>query len=193
MNLRGVVVVGLAWAVACAGPDDDEEDTPRPEQDTDTDTDSDTDTATGTDTGVPDNFPDDPSPFTLTVSGDLDRDLMFDTPTCINERDQFRAFWRNSQDDHEFVLLAQVLQDFTGAGTYDETGARTDVKLQEEAGGEGYYFATSADEGDTLLIDLVFANDAVGWGEFTVSALSSGGASVELSPQPIPIWCPDFD
>jgi hypothetical protein len=199
VRLAALRYLTLACALACAGGDDDADkggetdaDTDA-DSDTDADADGDTDTDTDTDTGVPDDFPDTPAPFTLTVAGDVRRDLVFDTPTCINERGQFRMFWRNGSGAHVFVLLAEVLDSFTGAGVYDETHPRTDVKLQEEAGGEGWYFYSDANEGDTLDITVTFANESVGWGEFEVSSLSGGGASATLTPQPIPIWCPSFD
>ncbi|MFZ5479007.1 MAG: hypothetical protein ACOZNI_19710 [Myxococcota bacterium] len=201
MRLGPVLALCLACALACAGGGEEDEDEPEADADTDTDTDTDTDadadtdtdTDTDADTGIPSDFPADPSPFTVTVTGDIREDLLFDQPTCIHERGQFRMFWRNSSDQHEFVLIAEVLQEFAGAGSYDQTHPRAAVKLQEEAGGSLSYFYTDAAEGDTFVIAIAFANETVGWGELEVSSLSGGGASASLSPQPIPIWCPAFD
>lgn len=155
----------------------------------------------GTDTGPTNDsdIPDDPSPFTLTVSGAYNGDLVFDSPSCTwpYGSANFRVFWRNSSGDHVFVLVAELLGSFEGAGTYNETDHGARVKLQEEAGGSGSYYALDADQGDTTAITVDYAEyddlkDAgVAWGEFTVSGMhDSSGGQIQLSPNTVPIWCP---
>ena len=155
----------------------------------------------GSDTGPTSDtdIPDDPSPFTLTVSGAYDEDLVFDSPSCTwpYGSANFRVFWRNGNGDHVFVLVAELLGSFEGAGTYNETDHGARVKLQEEAGGSGGYYALDADQGDTTSITVDYAayddlEDAgIAWGEFTVSGMhDSSGGQVQLSPNTVPIWCP---
>lgn len=169
----------LLLLLACFGADKDDDD----DDDDDDDT---TESATTEDEG----FPPDPGPITLEVSGGYDGTLVFDAPSCtyLDTTPNFRTFWRNSRGEHVFVLLAEVLGAFEGPGEYDQTMTTTRVKLQEEAGGAGYYFGSEG--GDTVSIHVAGLENGQAWGEFSFSGLADG--SVTASPQPIPIWCADL-
>lgn len=148
----------------------------------------------GGETGL--SLPDDPTPFTLTVEGDYDDALVFDSPTCswFDGAPSFRAFWRNAAAEHVFVLVADIQGAFTEAGTYDQSMGTVRVKLQEEAGGAGYYFATDTAQGDTATITVEHVDETSAWGEFEFSMLhATDGAYVTASPQPVPIWCPTMN
>lgn len=137
-----------------------------------------------------DDMPASPAPFTVTVGGAWPTTLTFDQPSCSSPvgSSNLRVFWRGS--DHVAVLVLNILGTYTGAGDYNETDHRLTVALQEEAGGSGYYFASGA--GDTIDATVLFGDDAVAWGEYTVSGLTGDGGGVTLSPATIPIWCAEF-
>jgi hypothetical protein len=157
--------------------------------DTDTDTDADADTDTDTDADA--DMPSDPTPFTITVSGGYSGTLAFDEATCTNPlgSSNFSIFWRDSADSHFFVLVGQMLGTFDGAGTYDET--EVTIKLQEEAGGDGNYFASTDGDAVSFTIDHIddqSTDTRVAWGSYTVSSLDGG--TITVSADEIPIWCP---
>ncbi len=182
--LAALLLVG-----ACFSKDDSAE---PPEGDADTDADADTDTDTDTDTAPPE-FPDDPTPFQITVSGAYTGTLSFDEPDCYQPvgSTQLRVFWRDGGGSHVFFLLAQVMTGFEGPGTYDATNANPEGRLQEEAGGTGYYFYTDASKGDSATITVDWVGEDVIWGEFTIDGLhDTSGGSVTLEPSTIPLWCP---
>lgn len=141
----------------------------------------------------PNVLPPDPTPFTITVAGAYSADLVFDQPTCqaLDGAANFRAFWRNAAREHVFVLVADVLGVYAGPGTYDQTMGHVDVKLQEEAGGSLAYFASG--EGDDVAITVDNVTDTQAWGSITVSGLQGDSGAITLTPQPIPIWCPELD
>ncbi len=190
MRNRLLSVLAAAGLLILVMPGCGKDDTADPsEGDTDTDTDVDTDTDADTDPG---SFPADPSPFTVTVSGAYEGTLSFDSPTCYypSGSSQLRVFWRNEAQQHVFFLLVELLSGFEGAGTYDESmGLR--AKLQEEAGGHGYYFGSST--GDAVEMTVQLDEDGHAWGEWSVSGMSDGaGGTITLDPSVIPIWCPEL-
>lgn len=141
----------------------------------------------GAETGLPD----DPSPFTLSVTGAMTDDLVFDDPSCTwTEGANFRMFWRNKADEHVFVLGADVLGVFASPGTYTPDMGTVRVILQEEAGGTMRYFASDTSQGDivSITVDAV-SEDEGAWGEFTFSALHNEAQEITATPQPLPIWC----
>jgi hypothetical protein len=155
----------------------------------------------GADTGPlgPDDLPPDPGAFTLSISGAYSGDLLFDTPSCTwpYGSANFRVFWRNGSGDHVFVLVAELLGTFDGAGTYDETNHSARAKLQEEAGGSASYYAADAAQGDAVTITVEHAEyddleDAgIAWGEYTLSTMhDSSGGQIQITPTTVPIWCP---
>jgi hypothetical protein len=155
----------------------------------------------GGDTGPlsPDDIPEDPSPFTLSVSGAYNGDLLFDSPSCTwpYGSSNFRVFWRNSSGAHVFVLVAELLGTFEGPGTYNETDHSARVRLQEEAGGSASYYAVDSAQGDRASITVDFAeyddlkDEGIAWGEFTVEGMhDSSGGLIEVSPTTVQIWCP---
>lgn len=151
----------------------------------------------GADGGDPGGFPADPSPMTVELGGDLVQTLVFDLPTCshLEGSTSFRQFWRGA--DHRFVLLVEMIGTFP---TVDQVGTWTAedgvrVKLQEEAGGSGYYFTSDAADPDlALVIDGFDIDEDHVWGTFSVGALSSDThGSITLSPQPLVLWCSDYN
>jgi hypothetical protein len=190
MKLRPVLylaLLSLPALSACFGKDDSA--TP-PEGDTDTDADVDSDTDSDT-TG----FPADPSPFQVTVSGAYEGTLVFDDPTCYfpEGSTQLRVFWRNEAQAHVFFLLVELLNGFEGEGSYDDTmGLR--AKLQEEAGGSGYYFASDSAAGHQVSMDVHMDEEERIWGEWTVTGMNDGaGGAITIDPSTIPIWCPELN
>ena len=174
---------------ACFGKDD----SAAPEGDTDTDADADTDTDTDTDTT---GFPADPSPFDVTVSGAYTGTLTFDDPTCYYPEgsSQLRVFWRNEAREHVFFLLVELLSGFEGAGTYDDSNTSPRAKLQEEAGGSGYYFQSDADQGDVVSLTVQLDEEDHAWGEWTATGLhDTEGGAITMEPTVIPIWCPELN
>jgi hypothetical protein len=168
----------LALLLACGGADPDDSDTTMDSGDNDTD--EVVDTAT----------PPDPSPFTVTVRGEESLELTFDLPICSVRASNLRTFWRNAAGDHVFVLVTDVLGGYAGAGTYTaDQGAR--VSLQEEQGGTGLFWMADAAAGDTVTVTVEYADETRAWGGVEVSGL--GGGAVTLSPQPLPLWCAQFD
>jgi hypothetical protein len=142
-------------------------------------------------------IPPDPTPFSLTVAGATDATIEFDQPTCeIYPRPSwvnFRHFWRGS--GHNAVLIVEVLGVYTGPGTYDQSMNIVRAKLQSEAGSPyDFFYQTDASLGDTLALDIQNADVRYGvWGEFTLSSLhDAAGGSITISPQPVPLWCPDL-
>lgn len=173
-------LLGGALLAGCGGEEPDDKERPPREADS-----GEEDSGAG-DTGLgPEDMPADPSPWTLRTSGSASLDLLFDTPSCTRQGSNYRQFWRTADGSHTFVLIAEVLGDYVGAGTYDNATYRVAVKLQEEAGGEGRYFATTAD--DTAALTVTFDDGASIWGEFTTTGLDSG--AVTLSPASLPVWC----
>ncbi len=140
-------------------------------------------------------FPDQPAPFTITVSGASSASLTFDAPSCSHRAGSttFRQFWRGSE--HVYVLVVEMFDTFPGeVGSYTaDDGVRT--RLQEEAGGMGAYFDSANDgSGATLTLDGfdVDANEV--WGSATMGSMGDGsGGTVSVSPDAIPVWCDSME
>jgi hypothetical protein len=159
--------------------------------------DTDSDVAVDTDTG--DAMPANPAPFTITVAGDAELTLLFDTPTCTFMGSNFRAFWRNAAQEHAFVLIAETLGHFTEPGTIDQTQSNTRAKLQEEQNGQGIGpFQTDAALGDTFALHVdhldmePYLEVQRAWGSFDVGGMhtTDGLGAITVSPTNLPIWCP---
>lgn len=179
MSLLRLLPVLLA--VSCGGKDE--------EQDTSTPLPDDSSEDTGGD------FPPDPSPFTLTVTGlGVEEHLVFDDPTCTSNASasQFRAFWRNEAREHVFVFIAEVLGSYTGPGSWDAASGAARVRLQEEAGGMGAYFAVDTAQGDSATLTVTGDDGERAWGATEVSGMHSD-VRVTLDPPTIPIWCPTLN
>lgn len=146
-----------------------------------------TTTGSTADTGLPD----DPRPLQITFSGDLNETLTFDAPTCSNYPypafTNFRAFWRGP---HNVVLIAEVLSDFAGPGTYDTDTHNLRVKLQTEAGStysfDAFDVDTSQGDSATMTVDWV---DAIAHGSFSFTGMHSATGTLTADPATIPIWC----
>lgn len=136
--------------------------------------------------------PVEPSPFTLTVSGDHNLTLTFDSPTCqIPEAaPNLNTFWRTSTGAHTFVLRVMLRGDYEGAGTYTLQDNELTVTLQEEAGGEGRYFSVNLDDGHEATVELNTEGRDIVWGTLSASQLASiSDGSISISPTSIPLWC----
>ena len=149
---------------------------------------SDDDTST-----VEDTSPSPPDSFTLSVSGSANLNLMFDTPTCQipSAAPNFNSFWRTSSGAHVFVLRVMILGSYNGAGDYSssvEDSRALAVTLQEEAGGEGRYFALDPAQGQSASMEIN-VEDSIIYGNLNVSQLSSPNGTIEINPTTIPIWC----
>lgn len=152
-----------------------------------------TDTSTQEDTGP--QYPENPSPFTITVSGVYQQTLIFDEPDCSSPTgsSNMRMFWRNKNDAHVFVLVTEVMGDFTGEGVYSSADVRANVKLQEEAGGSGLYFGSNTDSNITIDYDFYDEENNFISGTATVDTLSGNDGDITISPTPYPLWCDDIE
>ncbi len=149
-----------------------------------------------TDTGseepiVEDTEPTQPDAITIQTSGSESLSLMFDTPSCQipSAAPNFNAFWRNGSGAHVFVLRVMIRGDYTGGGTYTSTDSELLVTLQEEAGGQGRYYALDETQGDTASVVLNTDTEGVVWGTLTVNALHNLDSAISISPTEIPLWC----
>ena len=98
-------------------------------------------------------FPAEPGGFTVQLAGARTDTLVFDELSCSLNGANLRVFWRNAADAHVFVLIAEIMGNYAGPGSYDEgTGVR--MKLQEEAGGTLAYFAADPTAGDSVAVTV---------------------------------------
>ena len=102
-----------------------------------------------------------------------------------------RMFWRNKSNAHVFVLLAEVLGDFAGVGTYTSPEHRATIKLQEEAGGQARYFA-STDASDISIVYEISDENFI-YGSASVETLYNGSEALTISPSTFPIWCDNIE
>ena len=137
--------------------------------------------------------PADPSPFTITLSGGASETLIFDKPSCASPTGStnMRMFWRNKSGSHVFVLLAEILGDFNGVGTYTSPEQRVNIKLQEEAGGQGRYFASN--DSSQVVITYEISDENFIFGEASANALYNNDLEITLSPSTFPIWCDNIE
>ena len=151
-----------------------------------------TDTSTE-DTSVEDTTPTRPNSIVLQTSGSENLSLMFDSPTCQipSAADNFNTFWRNGTGAHVFVLRVMLRGDYIGPGIYDTTNDSLIITLQEEAGGQGRYYAVDGTQGDTASIELKTdpSDRNLVYGMLTVNSLHSTDGSISISPTEIPLWC----
>ncbi len=127
-----------------------------------------------------------PEPFVLETSGEDVLQLNFSEPSCSSPQGstQLRAFWRDPS--HAFVLGLDIMESYTGVGSYTSSELTVRARLQEEAGGEARYYATS----EGVSADITWAEEGLVSGTFTVESLSEG--AILLSPAQFPIWCTDL-
>lgn len=157
----------------------------------DSSTSDDTDTESTSDTAI--SLPSNPSPFTLEISGAQNRSLVFDEPTCSSPTgsSNMRMFWRNKNDAHVFVLVTEILGGFDGVGSYSPPDFRANIKLQEEAGGEGLYYGSSNTSGVEITYDIYEENFISG--SATATSLEGNDGSITISPPPYPLWCDNIE
>ena len=163
-------------------------------KETDTsDTTDTTDTSTQEDTGP--QYPENPSPLTITVGGAYQQTLIFDEPDCSSPAgsSNMRMFWRNKSDAHVFVLVTEVMGDFTGEGVYSSADVRANIKLQEEAGGSGLYFGSTSDSNITIEYDFYDEENNFISGNATIDTLSGNDGNITISPSTYPLWCDDIE
>jgi hypothetical protein len=155
------------------------------------DTSSPTDTSVSSDTGP--NYPENPSPFSITISGAQNRDLVFDEPSCSSPTgsNNMRMFWRNKSDAHVFVMVTEVMGGFEGVGSYSPPDFRANIKLQEEAGGQGLYYASVDGSGVTITYDL--SEESFLSGTATFGFLQGNDGDISISPSTYPLWCDQVD
>jgi hypothetical protein len=142
------------------------------------------------DTNDSGSFPEDPGPFSIDLSGVYTQTLVFDEPSCLKPAgsSNLRIFWRNSQDQHVFVLKLELLGNYTGVGTYETNEAR--ATLQEEAGGSGLYFTANTDLGDMVDLQILGDEDGHIWGEGNTPSMHDvNEAEIIFSPSLVPVWC----
>ena len=127
-----------------------------------------------------------PAPFVLETSGEEVLQLNFSEPSCSSPQGstQLRAFWRDPS--HVFVLGLDIMDNYTGIGSYTSSEITVRARLQEEAGGEARYFATS----EGVSAEITWNEEGIVAGNFSVESLNEG--SLLLSPTQFPIWCTDL-
>ena len=201
-RLLSLLLFALALLlVGCpTGRVDDDDDETAPEDDDDAvddDDGADDDDAVDDDDSGPE-LPPYPGPLSITFGGAIGETIVFDEPSCTHlSETEFGAFWRGASDgqgghEHNAVLMVQMLGGgYLGPDTYEVNGMAVRLKLQSEAGApyDFFYQVTPAD-GDTGSVTVDYVGD-VAWGEFTFSGMTSpsDGATIDATPQPIPIWC----
>lgn len=144
-------------------------------------------------TAVEDTAPTKPDVITIQTTGSETLSLMFDTPTCQipSAASNFNAFWRNGTGAHVFVLRVMLRGTYEGPGTYDTDSDSLLVTLQEEAGGQGRYFAIDSAQGDFASIELNTdpSDRNLIYGTLTLESLHSTDGAITISPTEIPLWC----
>ena len=167
--------MNLFFLLACNGTKTDTADTMNPDDTSIADT--------------ADAYPDNPAPFTLSVSGAMSQDLIFDEPSCSSPTGStnMRMFWRNKNDAHVFVLVTEILGDFDGVGTYTSPEFRANIKLQEEAGGSARYFAST--DSSNAIIEYEIYEDQFAFGKAQLDSLDGADGSISINPSSFPLWC----
>lgn len=144
-------------------------------------------------TAVEDATPTKPDVITIQTTGSENLSLMFDTPTCQipSAASNFNAFWRNGTGAHVFVLRVMLRGTYEGPGIYDTDNDSLLVTLQEEAGGQGRYFAIDGAQGDFASIELKTdpSDRNLVYGTLNVESLHSTDGAIAISPTEIPLWC----
>ena len=130
--------------------------------------------------------PEQPDSFVLETSGEEILTLQFSQPACSSPSGstQLRGFWRDPS--HSFVLGIDIMEQYEGVGTYVSSDLTVRARLQEEAGGNARYFASS----EGIEATITWVDDDIVAGSFEVSALNEG--QLLLSPTTFPIWCEDL-
>ena len=146
--------------------------------------------------GGPGDMPAKPAPFTVSVSDGTS--LVFDLPACSHYRGSrnFRTFWRNGDRSHVYVLIMEVMGIFDGAGEYTSTAGAVQVKMQQEAGGDGTgsSYSTGALEASEVVLTIDHLDEEVAWGSASLTAMWNRTEEMEVtvSPTSLPIWCDDL-
>ena len=123
-----------------------------------------------------------PQSFQLAIDGTSTHNLSFSEHDCSNNNNQIRSFWRGS--NHVFVLIAEIMSDYEGVGTYTVENSTVRVKLQEEAGGSGsFYQATD----DAISIDVQFVGSEGTSGMVLAPTLEGG--NLTLTPTKFYFGC----
>lgn len=130
-----------------------------------------------------------PAAFTLTLSGAENMDLTFNTPSCISQVNStnLRVFWRDDTNQHAFVLIAELLGGYDGPGDYTASEHNAKIKLQEEAGGQSRYYATTADSNTSIRVEHHQENELHGSAE--AATLEGTNGTLNLSPASFTLWC----
>ena len=176
-----MILIGLLFA--CGEKDIEEEDTALIEQE---------------DTTEDEIIPEEPEPFSLTISGSDNETLPFNAPSCQipDAAPNINIFWREQSGSHKFVLRIMLRNEYDPEiSGYDISTNDLTFTLQEEAGGEGRYYATDPAAGHQGTLSLNVYEEIIGepivWGEADVMTMHNptSGDSITLSPSVIPVWC----
>ena len=155
-----------------------------------------TDDGTESGGGVSGGMPDKPAPFTVRLSDGTS--LEFDLPTCSHYRgsSNFRTFWRKEDRTHVYVLIMEVMGIFEGAGAYSSTMGTVQIKMQQEAGGDGTgsSYNTGPLEEAEVVLTIDHLDEEVAWGSASLTAMwnRTEEAQVTVTPTTLPIWCADL-
>ncbi len=155
-----------------------------------------TDDGTESGGGVSGGMPDKPAPFTVRLSDGTS--LEFDLPTCSHYRgsSNFRTFWRKEDRTHVYVLIMEVMGIFEGAGAYSSTMGTVQIKMQQEAGGDGTgsSYNTGPLEEAEVVLTIDHLDEEVAWGSASLTAMwnRTEEAQVSVTPTTLPIWCADL-
>jgi len=146
---------------------------------------NDDDSAGDDDDSVP-QLPPDPFPFNVDVAGASTATVTVESNSgCQNFTGS--SNFRQQMAAGQWVLRIAVDGSYDGAGIYDQA-AGASVVLQDNTSGGAFYQANGA-SGDTVTVEMEVDDGTEAWGTVTVSGL--GGGAVTISPNVLPIWCPN--
>ena len=123
-----------------------------------------------------------PTSFSLHVTGETTYILDFSEHDCSNNNNQIRSFWRGS--GHVFVLIAEIMQGYTGVNTYTNENSSIRIKLQEEAGGSALFYQATTDD-----ISIQVEYDDIEGISGTASVETLEGGTIRLEPSQFYFGC----
>jgi hypothetical protein len=124
-----------------------------------------------------------PKSFVLSTQGSSTHSISFSEHTCSNNNNQIRSFWRGS--GHVFVLIAEIMSNYSGVREYTVDNSTIRIKLQEEAGGSGLFYQATDDD---ISIDITYDGEEGLSGSATASSLEAG--TLLLDPTTFYVGCP---
>ena len=124
-----------------------------------------------------------PKSFVLTTQGSATHSISFSEHSCSNNNNQVRSFWRGS--GHVFVLISEIMSNYSGVGEYTTENSTIRIKLQEEAGGSGLFYQSTNDD---MSIDITYDGEEGLSGLAITRSLESG--TLLLEPTEFYFGCP---